>query len=128
MIRACRTYQDVAKELSEGIASGTVTLGEDDQRNALGMLAAFLIRSLSSTRLEYLARGLFRMTVEVTEDEFFCLPDHVKLELKERLKELEERGVEVEIKDVGGRTILFARPHPVETTIPSERSVSSSQG
>jgi hypothetical protein len=118
MIFLKKTYRDVAREISEGLASGSVTLESPEIRSDIGILTAFLFQYLHPTRLAYAITGAAgvgtlagrpNLTVEIEPEEYEGLPDEVKTRLREQLQELQQKGAEIEIRDARGNRIPLGR-------------------
>jgi hypothetical protein len=108
------TYQEVAREIAEGLKSGDVVLEEEGTPHELASIAMLFFGFTSPTRLIYTtaaAGGVGRaatspkLIVDIKEEEILRIPERRRRELSTLIKEMKERGAEIEIRDSGGRII-----------------------
>jgi hypothetical protein len=119
MMRYLKTYQEVARELSEGLASGSVTLEEEPMQNEIGGLAALLFEYLPPRKFAFarggstsigLVAGSPKMMIQIDPKAYENLPGDVKASFLQRTKKLREKGVKIKIKDLKGKVFSMSVP------------------
>jgi hypothetical protein len=119
MIGLRRTYQDVAREISEGLSSGHVILKNDSTQDEMGFLAALFFRHLAPKKVAFVvgasaSTGGFseensRIMIQLDPENYENLPEEVKASLNLKTRELIEKGVKFKVKDLEGKTIDISR-------------------
>jgi len=126
MIAHGRTYQDVAREISDGLASGSVVLEGESTENELGLLAGMLFQYLTPRKVAFVAGragsigagspaaigGISQVMIQIDPKAYEELPEHVKASFNKRTQDLRDRGVKIKIKDLKGKP--FYMPESVE--------------
>ena len=118
MIFQRRTYQDVAKEISDGLMSGDVVLESEPAQGEMGLLAALVFQHLTPRKVAYTigaARSMggvlskpSQVMFQIDPKEYENLPEDVKARFSIKTRELTQRGVKVIIRDLKGRVIAIS--------------------
>jgi len=114
MIGLRRTYRDVAKEISEGLASGSVVPESESTENEMGLLAGLLFQYLSPRKVAFVvgdsgSMGMIhsssQVMIQIDPKAYESLPEDVKARFNKKTQELREKGVKIKIKDLKGKPI-----------------------
>jgi hypothetical protein len=110
------TYQEVAREIAEGLGTGEVLLERDETREELASFAWFALNFVHPAKISYIASaahpagaatvpGQGKLTMEIAVDEFESLPQEVRNQVLHQSEELRRKGILVEVTDPEGRPL-----------------------
>lgn len=116
MIGLPRTYHDVAKEISEGLASGCVLLESESIGNEMWQFAGLLVQYLAPKKVAFVVRnttargtvgGRSLVMMQIDPEAFESLSEEIKTRFSEQAQDLRSKGVEIKIKDLRGERIYL---------------------
>jgi hypothetical protein len=110
------TYQEVAREIAEGLSAGEVLLERDETREELASFAWFALNFVHPAKISYIASAPHpegaasvpsqgKLTMEIAPEEFESLPQEVRNQVLHQSEELRRKGIQVDVTDPEGRPL-----------------------
>jgi hypothetical protein len=116
MIGLRRTYREVARELSEGLQSGQISLDEEPTMDEMGLLAGLVFQYFAPKKVAFVlgatgSAGIVganpQIMIQIDPKDYENLPNEAKVHFSMKTQELTDKGVKIKFKDLHGNTFFF---------------------